>query len=126
MSCDFIFTRDGKFLIKHIFAFHIIKKIKFIFFLLSPDSNHLCSSISLRCLLHLHWDWDGSPPLLRTARLPSSLLVRSSHWQPHPIARRQHSPTSPDASSTRVHIEFPLIAFTIRRFIPLIAGYGDR
>lgn len=39
MSCDFSFTRSRKFLIKHIFNFHIIKKIIFIFYY--PDNNHL-------------------------------------------------------------------------------------
>jgi hypothetical protein len=41
-----------------------------------------------------------------------------SRCHPSPIARCQHSPTSPDASSTRVHIEFPLIAITIKEIYP--------
>ena len=60
MSCNFISVSDAKFLIKYIFAFHIIKN-NFYFFL-STDSNPLFTSIPSRYLLHLNWDGDGSQP----------------------------------------------------------------
>ena len=97
MSCDFIFTRDGKFLIKHIFAFHIIKNNFYFYY---PDSNHLHL---IRFLLHLQWDWDGSPPLLRTARLPSRLLVWSSHCQPLPSQPDSPLPAFTNFTRCQIH-----------------------
>ena len=128
MSCDFIFVHDAKFLIKYIFAFHIIKNNYFFF---SPDSNLLSASIPIRFLHHLNWDWDGSPPLLRTARLPvhpPDLVI--------PLAASNVIPTrSPAVSIHQLH-QMPdpivpisnsiLIAFSIKEFLPMIAGYDDR
>lgn len=116
MSCNFIYTRDGKFLIKHIFAFHIIKNNFYFYY--PPIAFNSSPPFHKRFLLH--WDWDGSPTLLRTARLPSCLQVRSSHWQTNVIPSQ-----CPAASIHQLH-QMPdplvsisnsiLIAFTIMEY----------
>jgi hypothetical protein len=83
MSCDFISVSDAKFLIKYIFAFHIIKN-NFYFFL-ATDSNHLFTSIPTRYLLHLNRDCDGSQPLTEPSGCPSIPAPLSSpSQQPQP------------------------------------------
>lgn len=100
MSCDFIFTCDAKFLIKYIFTFHIIKNN---YFFIPPIAFTSLTSIPIRFLLHLHWDWDGSPPLLRTDGLPSSLLVWSSHWQPLPSQPDSPLPAFTNFTRCQIH-----------------------
>lgn len=104
MSCDFIYTCCGKFLIKDIFT-----------------------SISKRFLLHLNWDLDGSAATRnRTARLPSSLLVWSSHCHPSLMSaaslHQLHQIPDPLVSISNSI----LIAFLNRKFLIMIAGNGDR
>ena len=124
MSCDFIFVHDAKFLIKHIFALHIIKKNNF-YFLLSPDSN-----------LHLHSHKVPSPSQLELGWFAAAAPNRQTS-RPD-LVKPAGSPSPPPVSITNAHqthqmpdpiLPIPnslLIVIPIREFLLLTAGYGDR
>lgn len=122
MSCDFIFVHDAKFLIKHIFTFHIIKNN---YFFIPPIAF---TSITIRFLLHLHWDWDGSLRTVMVRRRRSEPTdFRPASWSGHPtgsrcypipIARCQHHQLH-QMPDPLVSISNSLpIAFPIREFLP--------
>lgn len=87
MSCDFIFTCCGKFLIKNIFT-SIPQKVP------SPSP------------LGLGWFAAAAPNRQTSVQPPGLVIPLTAQCHPSPMTYRQHSPTSPDARSTRVHIEF--------------------
>ena len=101
MSCDFIFTCDAKFLIKYIFTFHILKNNYFFFRPIAITRLH-SHKVPSPSQLGLGW-FAAAAPNRQTSR-PDQVIPLAA--QCHPSIRRQHSPTSPDPRSTRVHIEF--------------------
>ena len=101
------------------------KKIIFIFFI-SPIAITSFASIPIRFLLHLKWDNDGSQPLTRTDGLPVHTRLFHCQAHCHPSVRRSihqlHHMADP---LVPISNSLP-IAFPIRKFLPHIAGYGDR